>query len=171
MLRHSNPMFWLLAAFLFAQPAAGQYKSTMPDGSTKYGDAPEPGAVKVEKMKLDTSDKGVRPPVAREAAALKQMEAERKGREAPDRRQQLQEALRRAEADLAAGKEPLPGERIGTAGGGSRLTEAYFARQKQLEAAVEQARRSLEEPNNAGGAPQGFGGLQPGFGTPPTGKK
>jgi hypothetical protein len=54
-------------------------------------------------------------------------------------------ALKNAEAALAAGKEPLPGERTGTVGGGSRLNEAYFARQKSLEDAVAAARKRVEE--------------------------
>jgi hypothetical protein len=53
--------------------------------------------------------------------------------------------VRSAEAARDAGKEPLPGERIGTAGGGSRLTDAYLQRQKSLEENVEKARRSLEQ--------------------------
>lgn len=160
-----------LAVSCAASPALAQftYKSTMPDGRVIYGDAPVPGAKKVEKTKHDTSDKGVRPPVAREAQVLKQLEAARAARDRPDRKQQAEEALRKAEAALAAGKEPLPGERIGTAGGGSRLTEAYFARQKRLEATVEAARRELEAANSGvPGDPQAAGGSVPGFaGFPP----
>jgi hypothetical protein len=58
-----------------------------------------------------------------------------------DLRKQLQEAM----AALEKGKEPLPGERLGNVGGGSRLTEAYFARQKGLEEAVEAARKQLND--------------------------
>lgn len=153
----------LISAACLAQPAAAQftYKSTMSDGRVIYGDAPVPGATKVEKSKPNTADKGVRPPVAREAEVLKQMEAARAARAGPgDRQQQLQEALRRAEAEKAAGAEPLPGERLGTAGGGSRLSEAYFARQKQLDANVEQARRNLEAASGSGPAvdPGSLGG-------------
>jgi hypothetical protein len=53
--------------------------------------------------------------------------------------------LKNAEAARAAGKEPLPGERVGTAGGASRLSEAYFDRQRKLEADVEKARRELDK--------------------------
>ena len=41
------------------------------------------------------------------------------------------------------GLEPLPSERLGTAGGGSRLSPAYFARQDALAKAVSDARSKL----------------------------
>lgn len=67
-------------------------------------------------------------------------------------------ALERAQADIVEanralalaveqrerGAEPLPGERLGTAGGGSRLAPAYFERQAQLEEGVRRARARLD---------------------------
>jgi hypothetical protein len=53
--------------------------------------------------------------------------------------------LQQAQAAREAGVEPQAGERIGTAGGHSRLSEGYWERQKQLEAGVELARRRLDE--------------------------
>jgi len=64
-----------------------------------------------------------------------------------------EKALADAEAAAAAGKEPRPGERIGTAGGASRLTDEYWARQKGLESGVESARRNLDAAR--GGQPAG----------------
>jgi len=58
---------------------------------------------------------------------------------------QAAQALKDAEAALEAGKEQLENERIGTAGGASRLTDSYFGRQRTLEEAVERARRELDE--------------------------
>jgi hypothetical protein len=55
-----------------------------------------------------------------------------------------QEALKAAEARRDAGVESQPGERVGTAAGGSRPTESYFARQATLEQEVEAARRRYE---------------------------
>jgi hypothetical protein len=55
-----------------------------------------------------------------------------------------QQALEAAEARRDAGVESQPGERIGTAAGGSRPTESYFARQAILEQEVEAARRRYE---------------------------
>ena len=61
------------------------------------------------------------------------------------RLQAAYEQLKKAEAAREAGKEPLPGERLGTATGASRLTDEYWARQKSLEAAVEAARKQVEQ--------------------------
>lgn len=53
--------------------------------------------------------------------------------------------LQKAQSARELGVEPLPGERIGTAGGGSRLSEEYWQRQKRLEDDVERARKRLDE--------------------------
>jgi hypothetical protein len=62
-----------------------------------------------------------------------------------DERREAEEALRKAEEALANGKEPLPDERIGTAGGTSRLTDSYWARQSRLEQDVIKAREKLNQ--------------------------
>ena len=137
-----------LAAALLLQPAVAQtlYKSTLPDGRIVYGDKPAPDAVKVEETRPDVSKGGIGGVTSREQDALKEMEKARLQREAGgDKVQAAEQALRNAEAARAAGKEPLPGERIGTAGGASRLNEAYDDRQRKLEEAVEKARRELEQ--------------------------
>lgn len=137
-----------LAAALLLQPAVAQtlYKSTMPDGRVVYGDKPAPGAAKVEETRPDISKGGIGGTTPREAEALKQMEEARAKREdAEDKVRAAEQALRDAEAARAAGKEPLASERIGTAGGASRITDAYYARQKKLDDAVEKARRELDQ--------------------------
>jgi hypothetical protein len=53
-------------------------------------------------------------------------------------------ALQEAEKQRDQGLEPLPGERQGSAAGGSRPTEEYRGRQAQLELEVEAARRRYE---------------------------
>ena len=142
------PLAGLLAVALLAQPVPAQtlYKSITPDGRTVYSDKPPPDAVKTEKKLMDTSKQGVSGPSARERAALKQMESDRRAREsAQDRVRKVEIALHDAEVARDMGKEPQPNERLGTAGGGQRLTDDYWARQKKLEAAVERARRNLEK--------------------------
>ena len=135
----------LVAAALCPSWAVAQvnYKSTMPNGKVIYGDKPVAGAAKVDEIK-PTTTQGITPPTAKEAGVLSDLERSRENREAKDNRLRASEqAVARAEAALAAGKTPLPGEHIGTAGGGQRLTEAYFERQKQLEADVARARAEL----------------------------
>ena len=137
-----------IAAALQLQPAVAQtlYKSVMPDGSVVYGDKPAPGAAKVEEPKIDTSTKGIGATTPREAEALKELEKSRGKREAAGANlQAAEEALRQAQAARAAGKEPLPSERIGTAGGASRLNDAYEARQKKLNDAVQNAQRNVDQ--------------------------
>ena len=148
----SNRVTFTVAAACFCalllQPAAAQtlYKSTMPDGRVVYGDKPAPGAAKVEQTRPDTSKRGVEGSTAREQELQKDMERARLQRDArQDKVQAAEQKLRDAEAARASGKEPLAGERIGTASGASRLNETYFDRQRRLEEDVEKARRELEE--------------------------
>jgi hypothetical protein len=56
-----------------------------------------------------------------------------------------QKALDEARRKREEGLEPRPGERIGTVSGKSRLTEAYFERQKALEEEVRAAEQRLAE--------------------------
>jgi hypothetical protein len=126
------------------------YKSTMPDGHVIYGAEPAPGAKRVETLKPPPENTGVRPVGPNDQGAAQQGDLRREQQAArQDEIQQAEQALRDAEAALAAGKEPLPGERQGTAGGASRLNEEYWERQKALEAAVAQARKRLDEVRSA----------------------
>jgi Domain of unknown function (DUF4124) len=138
----------LITAALLLQPAVAQtlYKSTMPDGSIVYGDKPAPDAVKVDETRPDIKKGGIGGTTPREQEALKEFEKGRLQRESgQDKVTAAEQALRNAEAARAAGKEPLASERIGTAGGASRITDDYYARQKKLDDAVEKARRELDE--------------------------
>ena len=133
---------------LLLQPVAAQtlYKSTMPDGRVVYGDKPAPGAANVEETRPDTSKGGFGGTTAREQEMLKDMEKARLQREgSQDKVTEAAQALKDAEAARDSGKEPRENERIGTAGGTSRLTDSYFERQRALQEAVEQARRKLDE--------------------------
>ena len=144
-----SPLVLLLAASgAFAQ---AMYKSTMPDGKVIYGEKPAPGAQRVETIASPPPKTGITLVTPAEKTQVDERIRQRsaaenaKQRELDDARRQLQQA----ETALEAGKEPLPGERIGTAGGASRLTDAYFERQKKLEQAVESARARLEKAQQA----------------------
>ncbi|MNC87135.1 hypothetical protein D3C83_28360 [compost metagenome] len=122
------------------------YKSVTSDGRVIYSDKPPPDAVKSEKKELNTSKSGVTAPSSKEKAALRQLESDRRGREmSQDRLRQAEIALHDAEVAQQMGKEPQAGERLGTAGKGQRLTDAYWDRQKRLEDAVTAARSNLEK--------------------------
>jgi Domain of unknown function (DUF4124) len=117
------------------------YKYERPDGTFVYSDAPVKGARLVERF---TMAEGSPPPAP----------APRVQAPAPDRGDALdaadaevraaQRAVDDAKARLEQGAEPLPGERAGTAGGKSRLTEDYFARQQELKQQLEDADARLE---------------------------
>jgi hypothetical protein len=132
-----------LAATAFAQKA---YRYVYPDGRVIYSDKPVPGA------RLEGEIAAPAPPTA--PASADGSAAPRQGAEDPTRQRRLaeadkemraaEEALAQARLQLTAGLEPLPGERTGTASGGSRLNEAYEARQRQNEKAVADAQARLD---------------------------
>lgn len=143
----------VLILLALAPSALGQiiYRSTMPDGRTVLSDRPTPGARRVEELYVRPSPPsggapaqsaqpsqavgGAQAPVQNRDAELDAALAELRGAEA---------ALRAAEAARDAGQEPLENERQGIAGGGSRLNETYFGRQKALADAVDLARRGVD---------------------------
>jgi hypothetical protein len=138
----------VLALALAAAPALGQviYKSTMPDGRVIYGDAPVPGALKSEATNVPKSS-GVTPvtPTQEQPGAQAHRQDRQSAAEAARAELQAAEsALAEAQAARQAGREPLEGERQGTAGGGNRLSESYFQRQQALETAVGQAQQRVE---------------------------
>src|SRR5262249_39081477 len=65
--------------------------------------------------------------------------------EADTRIKAAAQALKEAEERRQEGIEPLPGERLGTAGGKSRLAPKYFTRQRDNAADVDAARANLDE--------------------------
>jgi uncharacterized protein DUF4124 len=136
----------LLAALALQAGAQVLYKSTLPDGRVVYGDKPDPDAVKVEEKRPDISKRGIGGSTPHEVEALKGIEKARIARDiAGDKKREAEQALKDAEAARKAGKEPRPGETTGVAGGGVRLNETYFERQKKLEEDVVKARRDLEQ--------------------------
>jgi len=137
----------LMIVLCAAPPAIGQaiYKSTMPDGSVLYGDAPAPGAVNVESGHAPTS-KGVAPvsPDQEKRIETEQNQYFSNLQRARDEVGAAQAEVTQAQADRDAGQEPLPGERQS-----QRLTAAYFERQRALDEAVKNAQRRLEKANAA----------------------
>ena len=126
----------------------------MPDGTVVYAEKPVAGASRVDKIDPPPAKTGVTGLTPEEKARAEQLAKQRAAAAAVSAQDQksLEDArkqLQQAEAARDAGKEPLPTERAGIAGGGSRLTEAYFARQKSLEEAVNAARKRLAEAQQA----------------------
>jgi hypothetical protein len=151
-----------LAAFAFtaalallpgAAGAAGQaiYKSWEPDGSVTYAAQPEPNATKVQRIDIQTLSPEQRRAAHRlllmDQATIKKGDAilQREWTKVDNDITRAQKALAHAEQALRDGRTPLPGERLGMRGGGSRLDAKYFARIKRLEDAVNAARKRLDK--------------------------
>jgi hypothetical protein len=122
------------------------YKSTMPDGKVIYSESPAPGAKRVDTVEPPPAKTGVTAatPQEKQRASEATAKASAAARPSPAL-DDARKALQKAEAARDAGKEPLAGERQGTAGGASRLSEAYFERQKSLEGAVAAARQRVQD--------------------------
>ncbi len=130
---------WTWAAY--AQPF--YYESMMPDGRRVIGDKPAPGAKSVKQIPLRAGN--ISAPLSTPAQAPAPGSAADQAAGGADAEvRSAQQELDAAKASLEAGKEPLPGERIGTAGGASRLNDAYFQRQKALEETVASAQKRLD---------------------------
>lgn len=125
------------------------YKSIAPDGEVTYASQPVPGAresIRIEVEALSPEQRRAALELRREDRALA---ADIRTRENAWKRVDreilaAQKALARAESALRKGRTPLPGERRGNAGGGSRLTQAYFDRLRGLELSVERAKERLD---------------------------
>ncbi len=145
------PLVLALAVF----PAAAQmvYKSTRPDGSVVYSDAPVPGATVIGRFQLVPV-----PPEEGLRVNEQRQQEERRAREADEWAKQRELELTRADEEVRAafdnlkaaqqrlqdGVEPLPGERTGSVGRHSRLNESYSRRMEQLQADVAAAVKRLD---------------------------
>lgn len=145
------PIALALGVASTAVDAQSMRKYVTPDGKTVYSDRPVPGARLVDEIAPP-------PPVDPEAAAAAQSRARENADRAnasaspraagkPSGQQQGDPAaaLAQARAQLEKGKEPLPGERTGIAGGGSRLNDTYWARQRANEQAVKDAQARMQK--------------------------
>ena len=143
---------------------AGQsmiYKVQMPDGSVLYSDnVPSGGKVLEEREAKSTPRVNVQPVQPGKGAPPTQTAVTRpgvppssvmrpgiptKGATPPANLETLERELATAKRRLELGREPLPGERRGLAGGGSRLTEEYEARIAGLEREVAMTEAKLKD--------------------------
>jgi chromosome segregation ATPase len=141
---------FITSAVVMNAHAQTVYKSTMPDGKVIYSEKPTTGAKRVDEITPPPPKTGMTTLTPNETARIEQQARERtkEGANAPNLQTQLDDArrqLKQAETGREAAKEPLPGERTGLVGGGSRLNEAYEQRQKSLDAALEAARKRVND--------------------------
>ena len=136
----------LAAANAVDAQTIGRY--VFPDGRVVYSDQPVPGAKLVNEL-APPPPASPSPPPPRESKAAAPgadpgAERVRRLNQADQEVRAATEALERARTQLQTGVEPFPGERTGTAGGGSRLNEAYDARQAANQRAVADAEERLQ---------------------------
>jgi len=151
----------LFAGLAAAAPVGAQvYRSVGPDGRVLYSDRPPADAREARVIEAPPA-----PPAPPAGANARRAEENRqyqqllqRGREqsaATDRARAemdaAQTSLEQARKRLTEGAEPAPGERLGTAGGASRLGDAYFERQAALERAVREAEERLTKAQQAYG--------------------
>lgn len=133
----------LLSAASGLAAAQAMYRSTMPDGKVVISDQPVKGAAKVEEVKSRAGNYAPGNPVppgaagkaSDRSAALAAAESELKAAQA---------AYDAAVARAQKGREEVDGDRIGTAKGGARLSDAYEKRQAALKAEVDAAQKQLD---------------------------
>jgi hypothetical protein len=141
--------FLVLLAFTLTAAAQTVYRYVTPDGRTVFSDQPVPGAKLQGTVAPPAPPSGTPAPAPVDgrtpSAAAKTDEGRaQRLRTATAEVEAATQALAQAKAQLQSGKEPLPGERTGTAGGGSRLNDAYWARQQANEQAVAKAQSRLD---------------------------
>lgn len=140
------PLLALAAATLQAQDY--YYRSVMPNGQVVFGDKPAPGANDTQRVPLRAGNTAA--PLAPRAPATNAPAAASGPRAvdaAADDVRAAQRELDAARAALEAASEPREGERIGTAGGKSRLNDQYYERIKSQEDRVAAAQKKLDQAN------------------------
>jgi hypothetical protein len=129
------------------------YKSVGKDGVVTYSDKPAPDAIKTETIEVDTLS-----PEEQRAVLMLREKQETQDRDTLERIRSKEKqwrkidgeilsahaALKNAELALENGREPQPGETIGTVSG-VRLTERYFQRLDYLDQAVKDAKARLDQ--------------------------
>jgi len=169
-------MLRLISAILLAAApllAGGQmiYKVQMPDGSLMYSDSVPSGGKVLEEREAKSTPRVTTLPVspATKGATQSQTAVARPGTTTPapfmrpalpgkgttssDNAANLERELAVARRKLELSREPLPGERRGLAGGGSRLTPEYEARIAAMErevAATEAKLKGAYDSKNTG---------------------
>lgn len=139
---------WVIALAIAPGAARAQpiYKSTMPDGRVIYGQKPSPGAERVNEIAPPPAQTGTATVTGQETLRLEQrMKARAQSAGAQSELEDARRQLEQAESGREAAKEPQPGERVGLAGGGSRLSDAYHQRQKSLDATLAAARKRVAD--------------------------
>jgi hypothetical protein len=143
----------LLAAIPMQAPAQTAYRSNDNEGNVMFSDAPVPGAAQETQIQIDAPEPSAQSRQQSEQQLQETLEAAGMDETAPvstgTSPAQRQEAARKRLESAEQGQQEAevvgPGDRKGTASGGSRLTPEYIQRVQEAEQEVEQARQELQE--------------------------
>ncbi|RDH80992.1 MAG: DUF4124 domain-containing protein [endosymbiont of Escarpia spicata] len=142
----------LLSVFSVAN-AETVYRSVDESGQVTYSDAPGKGRSDVVKMPSGPSSEAKRETQVREKEIRDAANKAGRLRQSGDQQRvvnisEAERNLQAAEAKLSDAKILRDEDRQSTAGGGRRIRPEYFERIKQEEAAVEAARKKLQQARN-----------------------
>ena len=143
---HRKLLFIILATAAFQAAADTAYRSVDEQGNVTFSDTPVSGATQEEKIRIEApapSAKDLQESRQREAELLKaasQVDTSGAARKA-EQQKTAQETARDAEKNLEEASRIREGDRLGTAGGGSRLTPEYQERVQEAEAELDRARK------------------------------
>ena len=130
----------LAGAPLMANGQSMIYKVQMPDGSVLYSDSVPSGGKVLEEREAKSTPRVTtlpsQPAGTRSGVAPARPAAPTKSAGSTENIANLERELAAAKRKLELGREPLPGERRGLAGGGSRLTPEYEERIAAMEREV-----------------------------------
>lgn len=155
---HAEEVLTITAPAKLGKPAEKVYRQVMPDGKIVYSDKLIKGAKLDETLAPDPaantwkSESGKRPAVpprvertpVNKVPSIAAVDKRRTFQDAESDVLKAEMLLEDARKRQQAGVEPLPGERTGNAGGGSRLNEHYQARQQRLKEDVAEAEAMLK---------------------------
>jgi len=154
---HAAEEITITAPARIGKPAEKVYRQVMPDGKIVYSDKLIKGAKLDETLAPDPaantwkSESGKRPVIpprvertpVNKVPSIAALDRQRSFQDAQADVIKAEMLLEDAKKRQQAGIEPLPGERTGNAGGGSRLNEQYLARQQRLKEDVAEAEAML----------------------------
>ncbi|QYZ66054.1 MAG: hypothetical protein OI74_12390 [Gammaproteobacteria bacterium (ex Lamellibrachia satsuma)] len=152
MIKHLLFCLLLLPVFSVAY-AETVYRSVDESGQVTYSDAPGKGRSDMVKMPSGPSEEAKRETQAREKEIRDAANKAGRQRQSGDQQRavnisEAERNLQAAEARLGDAKILRDEDRQSTAGGGRRIRPEYFERIKQEEAAVEAARKTLQQARN-----------------------
>jgi hypothetical protein len=148
-LKYRKLLLMLITTAAFQVAAETAYRSVDEHGNVTFSDTPVSGAAQEDQVRIDApapSAKRQQETMQREAE-LQKAASQAGTSSAPSRADQekaAQQNVRDAEKRLEEANQVREGDRIGTAGGGSRLTPQYQERVRKAEEEVDKARKQAQ---------------------------